>query len=246
MGEVAVLVVLMTDVELVEWLDLFEAAAVRAATTGDRQAVNHPTNPIAVIPMIGPARGPTSFTGPVVTSGDPWRLANKLTKKATQTVEAGGGWIRVDVLDGLWQFTDWARWALPQKAEAILPRFAKPSVGSTGCSARLSAAGQPWVRATSRTRTWSCPEVDWPSVEFSPHFGFGRQSSCRPRLEPKPGSLNGQKCTTLSRPGLAGRSHRWGFSHPPTCSDHRIRTGRSCSTTPVLAVRSRAQPPTGR
>ena len=47
------------------------------------------------------------------------RTESKLVKKARQAAEAGGGWLRADIRDGMWMFTPWARAGLGDKIEQI-------------------------------------------------------------------------------------------------------------------------------
>ena len=45
-------------------------------------------------------------------------------KKARQAAEAGGGWLRADIRDGMWMFTPWARAGLGDKFEQIAQHVA--------------------------------------------------------------------------------------------------------------------------
>jgi hypothetical protein len=42
-------------------------------------------------------------------------------QKARQAARSGSGWLRVDVLDGMWQFTPWAGAGLRAKIGEIAP-----------------------------------------------------------------------------------------------------------------------------
>ncbi|HEX9515206.1 MAG TPA: hypothetical protein VF940_03420, partial [Streptosporangiaceae bacterium] len=51
---------------------------------------------------------------------DSWpRIAGKLRGKAEQAQASGGGWLRADILDGTWAFTDWGRSGLRAKLDQI-------------------------------------------------------------------------------------------------------------------------------
>lgn len=61
------------------------------------------------------------FVGAIV-EGDAWRrLARTLAGKARQSAGPHPTWLRVDVLDGLWQFTPWAQLPLSDRLELIAP-----------------------------------------------------------------------------------------------------------------------------
>lgn len=61
------------------------------------------------------------FVGATV-EGDVWRrLARTLAGKARQSAGPHSTWLRVDVLDGLWQFTPWAQLPLSERLELIAP-----------------------------------------------------------------------------------------------------------------------------
>lgn len=52
--------------------------------------------------------------------GDGWpRIASRLVEKAEQTVGASNVWLRFDVLQGLWQFSQWSQADLATKAEQL-------------------------------------------------------------------------------------------------------------------------------
>ncbi len=100
--------------ELEDWLQRLEAAAEEVAKDGEPRTV------IAgvVSAGIGPAdKGPPSrFSGPPIVFSGWERMLGKLEQKSRQTSASPDGvWLRVDVLDGLWQFTEWARYDLAQK-----------------------------------------------------------------------------------------------------------------------------------
>ncbi|HEV7495724.1 hypothetical protein [Baekduia sp.] len=73
-----------------------------------------------------PANG---LTGPQMT-GDSWaRVGSRIRQKAEIALESGPNWLRLDALNGLWQFTHWAAATLPAKLEA-LTAIARPALGA--------------------------------------------------------------------------------------------------------------------
>ena len=66
-----------------------------------------------------PTTGTTTFSG-AVQRGDGWRrLARTLDGKVRQMSGTTAAWIRVDVLDGFFQFTDWGRKAWPERVNQL-------------------------------------------------------------------------------------------------------------------------------
>jgi hypothetical protein len=61
----------------------------------------------------GTLRGPS-------TGGDSWaRVGPRIAEKAEQALGSGANWLRIDILDGLWQFTPWAALPLAEKLEGV-------------------------------------------------------------------------------------------------------------------------------
>lgn len=57
----------------------------------------------------------SGLSGPAI-GGDLWpRMAGLLTRKAEQARGSGASWLRVDALQGLWQFTEWSALPLVEK-----------------------------------------------------------------------------------------------------------------------------------
>ena len=100
--------------ELEDWLRRFEVAAEDVANDGEPRTVTAEV----VSADIAPAdKGPPSrFSGPPIVFNGWERMLGKLEQKSRQTSASPDGvWLRVDVLDGMWQFTEWARYDLAQK-----------------------------------------------------------------------------------------------------------------------------------
>jgi hypothetical protein len=108
-----------------ELLRLIEAAAQAAVTTGQEQAVEFQGARLRVLP---PGSTTYQLRGGVE-EGRGWpRIEAKLAQKAGQASAAGGGWLRADVRDGMWQFTPWARAGLRAQIDEIA-RLIQPVLG---------------------------------------------------------------------------------------------------------------------
>jgi hypothetical protein len=78
--------------------------------------------------------------------GDTWtRLASRIGEKAKRALESGAEWLRIDVVDGLWQFTEWAQRSLLEKLTTIAvllrAQTAAPLRGVVLSSGALQAQG---------------------------------------------------------------------------------------------------------
>lgn len=100
--------------ELEDWLQRLETAAEDVAEDGEPRTVAAGVVSAAIAPA---DRGPASrFSGPPIVFNGWHRMLGKLERKSRQTSASPDGvWLRVDVLDGIWQFTEWARYDLSQK-----------------------------------------------------------------------------------------------------------------------------------
>jgi hypothetical protein len=67
----------------------------------------------------------SGFSGPPILNENAWdRIAARLTAKQQQVGTSDVPvWLRVDLLEGLWQFTTWSRAPLARKLELIAPQF---------------------------------------------------------------------------------------------------------------------------
>jgi hypothetical protein len=108
----------MADEDAAHLLRLLEAAASKAAATGDEQPVALSQAQLRVQPPGSRGDG-LQFSAPQT---DRWpRIAGKLRGKAEQAQASGGGWLRADILEGTWAFTDWGRSGLRAKLDQIAP-----------------------------------------------------------------------------------------------------------------------------
>lgn len=111
--------------ESAELLRLIEAAAHAAAAAGQEQTVEFQDARLQVLPP-----GATSYQlRGGIEEGQGWpRIEARLIQKAQQASSAGGGWLRADVRDGIWQFTPWARADLWAKINEIA-RLVRSALG---------------------------------------------------------------------------------------------------------------------
>ncbi len=89
------------------WLARLEAAARFVASTGRPQNVTW-GGEVTTVLHTGSAAG-ASFTGPVTRARGWERTRQLLADKAEQLAHHGGGWLRIDSLDGLFWASEWAR-----------------------------------------------------------------------------------------------------------------------------------------
>jgi hypothetical protein len=128
-----------------QWLAAVETAA--AAGAGQPQQVSSPAGTVTVLTGPPPA-GTAVFTGAAQFRNGWHRLGRTLADKARQTKGPLPAWIRVDCLDGLFQFTEWARMdperRTAEMADAIRqnvswPAHARGVVLSTGAGLSIGA-----------------------------------------------------------------------------------------------------------
>ncbi|TVZ06305.1 hypothetical protein EAS64_02415 [Trebonia kvetii] len=107
-----------------ELLALIEEAARLACETGRQVPLAFRGADLRVLLRGG---GPSELRGGIE-SGRGWpRVEGRLLQKAAQAARAGGGWLRTDLMDGTWQFTEWARAALHEKT-AEIGKLLKPAL----------------------------------------------------------------------------------------------------------------------
>lgn len=105
--------VLASD-ELEDWLRRVEAAAEDVAKDGKARTVTAGIVSAAIEPAdIGP---PSRFNGPPIVFNGWDRILRRLEQKSKQaSASPDSVWLRVDSLDGIWQFSEWGRYELGQK-----------------------------------------------------------------------------------------------------------------------------------
>jgi len=142
--------------ELEDWLQRLEAAAKDVARDGELRSVAAG----AVSAEIAPANRafPSRFSGPPIVFNGWQRMLGKLEQKSRQTAASPECvWLRVDVLDGLWQFT------------------AKRSRKSPASSASSSQRAPRWPREHSRTRRSKAIGGQWRYGGTLHRSGSGRR-----------------------------------------------------------------------
>jgi hypothetical protein len=100
--------------ELEDWLQRVEAAAEEVAKDSQSRTVAAGVVSAAIASADnGP---PSRFSGPPIVFNGWERMLGKLEQKSRQaSTSPDGVWLRVDVLDGIWQFSEWGRYELGQK-----------------------------------------------------------------------------------------------------------------------------------
>lgn len=103
-----------------ELLRALEAASAKAVATGNEQPVALNQARLRV-QQPGSRGNRIQFSVPQTNT---WpRIAGKLRRKAEQAQASGGGWLRADILDGTWVFTEWGQSGLRAKLDQIAPQI---------------------------------------------------------------------------------------------------------------------------
>jgi hypothetical protein len=111
------------------WLEELEVAAAQVAREGLARTVDRRIARVRIMPAADAPPG-TSLTGPIAERDGWFRTDARLREKAAQARLSGARWLRADVLDGLWQFTPWARWSLDAKVRELTGAV-REAVGQT-------------------------------------------------------------------------------------------------------------------
>jgi hypothetical protein len=89
-----------------QWLSRLRDAAGTVAATGKPRAIAWNGETVTVYPI---RETPSAFFTGAATRARGWeRTQRQLAGKATQLASQGGGWLRVDSIDGLFWASDWA------------------------------------------------------------------------------------------------------------------------------------------
>ncbi|WP_444950980.1 hypothetical protein [Micromonospora ureilytica] len=108
----------MAEDETQQWVHAVELVAASTVDASGPQVVPSDIGAVTIYRGMPPP-GTVTFTG-AVQYRDGWhRLGRTLGAKAKQISGPGPAWIRVDCLDGLFQFTEWARMAPADRLDAI-------------------------------------------------------------------------------------------------------------------------------
>lgn len=131
----------LSNIETSKWVASVEEAALWVKLNGKVQTVKHLDDPVMVRPFSDMGRVQPVFTGPPILGKNNDRLHTKLLNKAAQAVGAGATWIRMDVIDGLWQFTPWAMQPLQEKGEELAKDIAEALSGIDGLHGAVLSSG---------------------------------------------------------------------------------------------------------
>ena len=115
---------LSIDLNIDDWqqgvdsiLALLQDAATEAATSAGEVERSWPSGRITVRPAKDGPKG--RLNGPVLVT-DGWRRTKqRILEKAAKDYGPRPPWLRLDVLDGLWQFTPWANYPLADKVQTV-------------------------------------------------------------------------------------------------------------------------------
>jgi len=99
-----------------ELIRQIRAAAERAVATSQAQPVEYASARLSILP---PGQDDYQLVSAVEESQGWPRIESRIIRKARQAAAAGGGWLRADIRDGMWQFTPWARAGLRAKIEEL-------------------------------------------------------------------------------------------------------------------------------
>jgi hypothetical protein len=143
----------LNEKDSAELLRRLAEAVEHALQTGQaRQVSMHGTDL-----LVQPPGGADHDLETAVYESDCWpRITSKLRGKAEQAQASGCNWIRVDLLDGTWAFTPWARASLREKidemARQLLPVLAPyPGISGVVLSNGPSVAQGDFVGESART-----------------------------------------------------------------------------------------------
>jgi hypothetical protein len=93
---------------------------------------------------------PSGLFGPPIAMENAWgRVAARLSRKQAQVGERQDAvWLRVDLLEGIWQFTHWSQAPLRTKLELIAPQIEEALGGSaTAIAGVVVSSGSAWAQS---------------------------------------------------------------------------------------------------
>lgn len=93
--------------------------AAQSVEEGAEQRVVESLGARITVSRFGSATGEGGLSGPRVESQLWPRTERILRRKAEQTASSERTWLRIDLFDGMWQFTPWARMPLSRKLEVL-------------------------------------------------------------------------------------------------------------------------------
>jgi hypothetical protein len=122
-------------------------AAAEVQADGIQRQVTRPGIEIHLAPWSDPSHTEATLKGPT-TQGAEWRRANGIIHGKAQDWAGSPAptWLRIDLLDGTWLFSNWAQLPLQGKAEWMAALMAEATAGTDvegvviSCGARLDTA----------------------------------------------------------------------------------------------------------
>jgi len=124
--------------ELEELLAGLDDSARQVASDGETRTFRHRAGSIDVIPDSRASEA--TLRGPRQASNGWPRIASVLRDKAAQAERTNATWLRVDVLDGLWQLTEWSRGGMAEKTERLSGAVTEV-LASSGLSGAIFTSG---------------------------------------------------------------------------------------------------------
>lgn len=131
--------------ELESWLRGVEQAADLVVSDGrEREVTSGQVRARLARNDSGP---PSSFRGPPITA-NPWRrIVRKLDAKREQvSANTDSVWLRVDLLEGMWQFSEWARAPLPEKLAVMRDYLRAEFTQAAGLAGIVVSSGAAWAQ----------------------------------------------------------------------------------------------------
>lgn len=169
----------LDEAQRLQWFSQLEAAAERVVATGDPQSVAWESETVVVRPMTSGVG--SSFTGPATHAKGWIRTSSLLQGKAMQLAAQGGGWLRVDSLDGLFWASDWARKPLARRTDEMSALIRDSTQQHSSIYGVVLTSGSCWaprlVGCSSRTTAGSY------GIERPLPFAHGRATFIVPLRE---------------------------------------------------------------
>jgi hypothetical protein len=121
-----------------EFIAALDDLASQVAADGEPRTLRHPAGIFNVIPDAKATE--VTLHGPRHTSNGWPRIASVLRAKADQASRTNATWLRIDVLDGLWQLTEWSTGGLAEKTERLAMAVTE-LLASSGLSGAILTSG---------------------------------------------------------------------------------------------------------
>lgn len=161
----------LADSETQEWLSHIRDIALQVSRDGKTRMIKDLNCSITISSKWNSHNVEISFKGPLLLGKSNSRLYSKLFEKGQQAVEAGATWIRVDVLDGLWQFTPWALKPIADKGKELASDVKKVLTGIVGLHGAVISSGSAMSRAFRDERI---VHLSGGGLAMAKNLGFGR------------------------------------------------------------------------